>query len=153
MTHTQSMRVTRALTKKLCRNYRDRNRRQVSRTSSRGLLVCERRLGETCDCCHDWTIGEILRRDADSNRGETLEDAALARLRLVFASKTVVVGSEKCNWVKWLQWGDEEDEMVGVEGMEQEEVRLELVGWGKRAKEGVEAKGAKDTWGAELGDK
>ena len=46
-----------------------------------------------------------------------LEDAALARLRLVFAFKTVVVGSEKCNWVKWLHRGDEEVEMVGVEGM------------------------------------
>jgi len=52
-----------------------------------------------------------------------------------------------------VQWGDEEDEMVGVEGMEQEEVRLELVGWGKRAKERVEAKGEKDPWGAELWDK
>ena len=52
-----------------------------------------------------------------------------------------------------VQWGDEEDEMVGVEGMEQDEVRLELVGWGKRAKEGVEAKGEKDPWGAELWDK
>jgi len=47
-----------------------------------------------------------------------LEDAALARLRLVFAFKTVVVGFEKCNWVKLLQRGDEEVEVVGVEGME-----------------------------------
>ena len=47
-----------------------------------------------------------------------LEDAALAWLRLVFACKTIVVVSEKCNWVKWLQWGDEEVEVVGVEGME-----------------------------------
>ena len=46
-----------------------------------------------------------------------LEDAALARLRFVFAFKTVVVGSAKCNWVKRLRWGDEEVEMVGVEGM------------------------------------
>jgi len=45
-----------------------------------------------------------------------LEDAVLAWLRLVFACKTVVVGSEKSNWVKWLQWGDEEVEVVGVEG-------------------------------------
>jgi len=48
------------------------------------------------------------------------EDAALTRLRLVSAScsKTVVVGSEKRNWVKWLQWSNKEVEVVGVEGME-----------------------------------
>jgi len=36
---------------------------------------------------------------------------------------TVVVGSEKCNWVEWLQRGDEEVEVVGVEGMEKEKVK------------------------------
>ena len=29
----------------------------------------------------------------------------------------VVMGSENCNWLKWLQWGDEEVEMVDVESM------------------------------------
>ena len=82
-----------------------------------------------------------------------LEDAALARLRLVFAFKTVVVGSKKCNWVKWLQWGDEEVEVVGVQGMEEREARFKLAGWGNRAKEGVEAEGAGDMRGSELGDK
>jgi len=82
-----------------------------------------------------------------------LEDAALARLRLVFAFKTVVVGSEKCNWVKWLQWGDEEVEVVGVQGMEEREARFKLAGWGNRAKEGVEAEGAGDMQGSELEDK
>ena len=47
-----------------------------------------------------------------------LEDAALAWLWLIFACKTVVVGCEKCNWVKWLQWSHDEVGVVSVEGME-----------------------------------
>jgi len=82
-----------------------------------------------------------------------LEDAALAWLRLVFAFKTVVVGSKKCKWVKWLQRGDEEVEVVGVQGMEEREARFKLAGWGNRVKEGVEAEGAGDMRGSELGDK
>jgi hypothetical protein len=49
---------------------------------------------------------------------------------LVFAFMTVVVGSEKCNWVEWLQRGDEEVEVVGVEGMEKEKVKRGSSWWG-----------------------
>jgi len=43
--------------------------------------------------------------------------------------------------------------VVGLDGIQRGEERIELAEWGKRAKEGVKAKGAKDPWGAELWDK